>query len=109
MTGLFFAVVHVVGDDRARLSPRGEVEVWSQREALYARPTAKQLVVLRLIADGIRGGLPPTVRELAKLTGKTQHSAYLHVQSLERRGLVRVAPGRARAITVTAAGWKAVA
>lgn len=108
--GLFFSVVHIVSDERARLSPRGKVRV-----AVYPAPTctnaptAKQFAVLALIAEGQRQGLPPTNRQLAASLGVTQNAVCEHLKPLAHRGLIELANGRSRATVITPAGWAALA
>ena len=100
MTGLFFAVVHVVGDDRARLSPRGEVEIDAASDDARRPPTARQLEVLRTIARV--GGSRPRI---AKALGVASIKGPL--QSLEARGYVRC-PFGAHVVSLTPTGWEAI-
>lgn len=100
MTGLLFAVIHVVGDDRARLSPRGEVEIPAASDAARRRPTARQLEVLRAVAR--HHGHRPTI---AKALGVASVKPFL--LSLEARGYVRC-PFGSHGVSLTAAGWEAI-
>jgi repressor LexA len=73
-------------------------------------PTLRQLEVLRLIAKGIEGGLPPTNRELCEALGfASTHSAACHIAALIKKGYLDRIPNRARALSLTSAGRASVA
>lgn len=69
-------------------------------------PSASQVRVLRCLRDlTARRGYPPTFRELAYALGYfSTNSISCHLRALERHGLVRREPSRARALSITTAG-----
>lgn len=72
--------------------------------------TTRQLEVLRLIADAVATGLPPTVRELGGMLGHiTTNGVHDHLRALERKGLLQRTPGLARGLRITGAGREALA
>lgn len=70
-------------------------------------PTARQLEVLRLIAEGIHAGLPPSIAELGVALGiRSTNAVDDHLQALTRKGLLEPRhPRRARDLALTKAGW----
>lgn len=64
--------------------------------------TRRQQETLEAIVDyQKRMGFPPTVLELAGLIGvSSPNAAVCHVNALKRKGVISVAPGAARGITV---------
>jgi len=101
VTGLFFAVVRVAGED-VRLSRHGrQIDIEAASDAPRRRPTARQLDVLRTIA---RVGSGSRTR-IAKALGVSSIRPQLF--SLEARGYVRC-PFGSHGVSLTAAGWEAI-
>lgn len=72
-------------------------------------PTFRQRQVLVFVADRIRGGLPPTIREICDHVGiKSTNGASAYLDGLERLGLITRGSRRAREIRLTADGRKAL-
>jgi repressor LexA len=71
-------------------------------ETAKARLTARQQEVL----DFIRANMAvysPTVRQIAAFIGaKSPHAATVHLDALEKKGVIRRVPGKARNIEVLA-------
>lgn len=65
--------------------------------------TAQQDRIITFIRDHTqRHGYPPTVREIGDQIGLTSPSSvHWHLKTLERKGYIRRADGRSRAIVVT--------
>jgi SOS-response transcriptional repressor LexA len=75
------------------------------------RPTERQLEVLRIVADAERAGNgTPTRRELCeRLQINSVNGVTDHLEAIARKGLLRrTGAMKARAWTVTAAGWAAL-
>lgn len=68
-------------------------------EPIDAPPTARQRQIHEFMCTyQDEHGAPPTLREIAEHIGATStNTATDHIRSLARRGMVRRAPGRARA------------
>ena len=63
---------------------------------------SQQAVYLALVAK-IKAGQPPTYRELARAVGnRSTNSIYNKLTSLERKGFIRLHPGRPRCIELLA-------
>ncbi len=74
-------------------------------------PSARQLEVLRFIADTLDAkGFPPTLREVCVMLGASStYAAHGHITALVRHGLLERQPASARALRVTALGADALA
>lgn len=78
---------------------------------MNGRPrTETEIEVLRYIRDTVRmRGYPPSQREIAAAVGWASASdANATLRTLEARGLLRLAPGIPRGITITDAGMVAL-
>jgi repressor LexA len=66
--------------------------------------TKRQKEILSFVADHINSiGFPPTRNELSKHFGfRSPNAAESHLRALENKGVIRIEPGRSRAITLTA-------
>ncbi|MBD3315113.1 MAG: MarR family transcriptional regulator, partial [Chitinivibrionales bacterium] len=63
--------------------------------------TSKQREVLSFIIHRQkRAGIPPTVREIAARLGKSVNNVRQHLRLIERKGHIRLIPGKARGIEV---------
>lgn len=71
-------------------------------------PTARQIEVLRLVAAGVRAGLPPTIAEMCTaLSIRSTNAVDDHLQALVRKGLLERRPARrSRALALTPAGLR---
>ena len=77
-----------------------------ERPPIDRQPTAKQLKVLRFVADfRARHSYAPTHREICDHFGWTSTvAAVSHLEALERRGLVERVRGIARGLRLTEGG-----
>jgi len=66
--------------------------------------TKRQKEILIFISDHIHSvGFPPTRNELSEHFGfRSPNAAESHLRTLERKGMIRIAPGHSRGITLTA-------
>jgi repressor LexA len=64
--------------------------------------SSKQGQVLTFLMDfNAQYGFPPTIRELCNHFGfKSLNTAHFHLRSLERKGYIRIHPGKGRGITL---------
>lgn len=63
--------------------------------------TEKQVVALRVLMNYHRiHGFMPSEREMAKALVVRQNAAVNHLKALEKKGFIRRACGKARAITI---------
>lgn len=71
-------------------------------------PTLRQLQVLRVIAEGAKSGMTPTLREISDELDIVNHYAVVcHIDALEERGLIeKQGASRARALRVTEKGLR---
>lgn len=73
-------------------------------KALEGALTPRQRHLLRLIAERVLAGRPPTVRELNRLTGiSSPNGIVCHLEPLESKGLIRREDNQARGITLVGA------
>lgn len=81
------------------------------RPPLTTPPTARQLEVLRAIADLTEAhGYAPTVRELGRRIGvKSTNAVKDTLEALARRGLLRWEQGLARTLALTESGRQRIA
>lgn len=66
------------------------------------------LPLLRLIADGVRRGHAPSLRELSGLLGLGQTGTHHRVHRLEALGWLEIRRNVARGLTITPEGWAAL-
>lgn len=72
-------------------------------------PTARQIEVLVFVQGFIKSnGTAPTYQEIGKHFSVSLNAAVCHVRALEKKGLLMRNYGKARCMTVTAAGMKVV-
>ena len=72
-------------------------------------PTARQLEMLRLIANGWRAYRPMTVRELGDAMGiRSTNGVNDHLDCLRRKGLLGAEENKARLLVPTDRGWRLV-
>ena len=72
-------------------------------------PTQRQREILRLIAERIDEGLPPTVRELGDALGISSTNGVAdHLAALVRKGLLERRHNRARAMRLTTYGLQTI-
>lgn len=78
---------------------------------ITAPPTARQLEVLRAIADRtVADGYAPTLRELGRRIGvRSTNGVNDLLVALERRGLITRDRNRARTLLITEAGRQRIA
>jgi len=63
--------------------------------------TARQKLVYDYIASRIRGGLPPTYREIGREFGiRSPNGVQAHIRALERKGYIERVPRTSRALKV---------
>lgn len=68
--------------------------------------TPRQMQVLRFVRDyRDRHGYSPTMQELADHFGVSKVTVFEHVVALERKGLLRRLPHKARSLVLTARAW----
>ncbi len=67
------------------------------------RVGAARLRVLALIVAGTQRGMPPTIRELCKLTRRSINAITSHIAALQRDGMVTWERGRSRTLRATCA------
>ncbi len=65
------------------------------------RVGATRLRVLALIVAGTQRGMPPTYRELARLTHRSLNAVVGHVKGLRRDGMVAPSDGGNRTLRAT--------
>jgi repressor LexA len=72
--------------------------------ASYELTAEQQRVVSYIIGYREENGFPPTVREIAAALGyRSLNNVRQHLRLVERKGFVRLLPGKARGIEITAA------
>lgn len=67
--------------------------------------TQKQLQILNVVRTLIdQRGYPPSIQEIGDYVGLAKSTVFKHLAALERKGLIKVDHGKARAFQVVASG-----
>lgn len=69
--------------------------------------TQRQREILKFIADRIRRGMPPTIREIGEQFGiGSTNGVNDHLKALERKEFLLRGETTARGLRITKAGWR---